>query len=145
MLNLFDDGKIPDMGKWCWKYEYYGNKNLNACRWQMHTCTCYIYIYILRTYYFARREKGYPRTPDAERGGHSLVGWLHIYLWGFIEIMHFCMHWLMVWEPGRLILIMKWCTLVCIDWWLASLWELILTLKFYVHLHNGAWWHDIYT
>ena len=44
MLNLSDDGKIPGMGKWCWKYKYYRNKNLNACGWQMHTCTCYIYI-----------------------------------------------------------------------------------------------------
>ena len=44
-----------------------------------------------------------------------------------------------IWE-----ILLKWCTLACIDWWLASLWELIMTLKFYAHLHSDTWWHDIY-
>jgi len=64
MLNIYDDGEIPGMGKWCWKYGYCENKNLNACDWKMHTWCIYVHvIYVLRTYYFAPREKGYPRAP----------------------------------------------------------------------------------
>ena len=55
-VELSNYCKIPSMGKWCWKYEYWGNDNLNACGWQMHAWYIHVYnIYLAHLLFCAKR------------------------------------------------------------------------------------------
>ena len=100
MLNLSDDEKIPGMGKWCWKYEYCGNNNLNACGWQMHTWC--IHVHVIYIYY----------APIVLHGGRK--GTVEHLVWDEVAI---------AWEVGSIFIweiLLKLSNFACIDWWLES-------------------------